>query len=132
MALFHEFVESSVQDLRPPAAAPPPVASAPKKWEVTGDLLNQKWGQVLRTLDPTKAASTELPPPSPSPSAAAASIIQQQLLSARRAPLVPAQGNYAHLRNGRQVADAPGVPPQYTFSALKGKPGAYSSRPTFL
>ena len=57
MRLFHEFVEDSVhrnREAEPPAPPPPPPIQ-PGEWRITGDLMNQKWGTVLKTLQPTAA-----------------------------------------------------------------------------
>ena len=36
----------------PPSPPAPRAPAAPPKWEITGDLMHQKWGSVLRTLQP--------------------------------------------------------------------------------
>ena len=68
--LFSSFVESSVARNvdyeRPPASfpAPPPAApAAPPQWRVTDDMMNQKWGTVLRTLQPSAARTNSMVPP---------------------------------------------------------------------
>ena len=136
MRLYNEFVEDCVA--RADAAVSNPAESPRRKWEVTPDMMNQKWGQVLRQLDPQAAnqrgRSSCVPTSQSTPSESGCGI-PQQLLSARAraAPLVRAHGTtaaYTHLRTGQRVAPAPGAPPQ--FSALAGHPGPYTPRPAHL
>ena len=68
--LFSSFVESSVarreasnpsDRLRPPLQQqqPPRVPTpAPQQWRVTDEMMNMKWGTVLRTLQPAAANSS--------------------------------------------------------------------------
>ena len=45
----------------PRAAAPPPPPGPPPKWEINDDLMHQKWGSVLRTLQPNQQNQSMAP-----------------------------------------------------------------------
>ena len=62
----HTAVSREVGDIinkkqMPPAPAPPPVPSPPKEWKISDDMMHQKWGSVLRTLQPSATNNTNAP-----------------------------------------------------------------------
>jgi hypothetical protein len=139
--LFRGFVEDSVRGPTPrtprshvpPSEAPRPYAGAnPKmKWEVTDDMMNQKWGQVLRTLDPAAANGPQPLRARPAYGNDSAGIGWQQLSPRKPTALVAPMGSaraYTHAKNGQRLAPAPGTSPR--FSALNG-PRVFTARPKF-
>ena len=91
--LFSSFVESSVARRqssnlsdRPQPPAPPSQhqhqhqqprvpTPAPQQWRVTDEMMNMKWGAVLRTLQPAAANSSAAPPPHARPMQAPAFLL---------------------------------------------------------
>ena len=54
---------------QPPHTGPQPHAGPqpPPKWEIDADMMHQKWGSVLRTLQPTAANAQTAPPTAATP-----------------------------------------------------------------
>lgn len=46
-------VAHAVVGMSPRAQLPPPPPSQPPVWKISGDMMHQKWGSVLRTLQPS-------------------------------------------------------------------------------
>jgi len=98
-----------------------PAAPSSTDWRLTDEMMHQPWGSVLRQLDPNQNNMlNRLPTPTP---------------GRRSAPMVPSVGAgkaYTHSLTGARLAPPPGVPPQYSASALGGsqlRPDLLSVRP---
>ena len=93
-------VKSLLSGVSPRAHLPQPTGISPPEWKIEGELMNQKWGSVLRTLQPSAAGSAAYPDGGPcgsnsprAPRTALCDLGQGSMPNSPRAPLSSVQ-NY--------------------------------------
>ena len=92
-----------------------PIAPAPVGWQISESMMHQKWGTVLRSLDPSAANAYEPLPRAPTPA------VMPSSLSPRLVPsfgVAQAQA-YTHAKGGMRLAPAPGAQARYSSLSLR-------------